>query len=104
MKIKNVEFPNLIGMSYFFLNFVALVLRLKHWLMNFKDHNPPHFHVWYGDLKAIVTIEDGIVKGEMPQRALKMIFDWLEVHKVELLLDWYLAQKGEELFKIEPLK
>ena len=45
--------------------------------MNFKDHNPPHFHVWYGDFKAIVTIQDGIVKGEMPQRALKMIFDWL---------------------------
>ncbi len=18
-------------------------------LMNYKDHNPPHFHVWYGD-------------------------------------------------------
>ena len=35
-------------------------------LMNFKDHNPPHFHVWYGDFKAIVTIDDGIVKGEMP--------------------------------------
>jgi hypothetical protein len=32
-------------------------------LMNFKDHNPPHFHVWYGDFKAIVTIHDGIVKG-----------------------------------------
>ncbi len=54
--------------------------------------------------KAIVTIEDGIVKGEMPQRALKMIFDWLDVHKTELLSDWELAQKGEELFKIEPLK
>ncbi len=73
-------------------------------LMNFKDHNPPHFHVWYGDFKAIVTIDDGIVKGEMPQRAIKMIFDWLEIHREELLLDWSLAQKGDELFKIEPLK
>jgi len=49
--------------------------------MNFKDHAPPHFHVWYGDYKAIVTIQDSIVKGEMPQRALKMIFDWLEIHR-----------------------
>jgi Domain of unknown function (DUF4160) len=73
-------------------------------LMNFKDHNPPHFHVWYGDFKAIVTIVDGIVKGEMPQRALKMIFDWLEIHREELLIDWELAQKGDELLKIEPLK
>lgn len=73
-------------------------------LMNFKDHAPPHFHVWYGDFKAIVTINEGIVKGEMPQRALKMIFDWLEVHQTELLIDWELAQKGDALNKIEPLK
>jgi hypothetical protein len=73
-------------------------------LMNFKDHNPPHFHVWYGEFKAIVTIENGIVNGEMPQRALKMILEWLEIHREELLIDWSLAQRGEELFKIEPLK
>ena len=35
--------------------------------MNFSDHQPPHFHVWYGDYKAIVNIKDGIVKGEMPE-------------------------------------
>jgi hypothetical protein len=40
----------------------------------------------------------------MPQRALKMIFDWLEIHREELLIDWNLAQKGDELLKIEPLK
>ena len=73
-------------------------------LMNFKDHAPPHFHVWYGDYKIIVTIKEGIVKGEMPQRALKMVFDWLELHREELLNDWELAQKGEILNKIEPLK
>ena len=72
--------------------------------MNFKDHVPPHFHVWYGNYKAIVTIQDGIVNGEMPQRALKMIFDWLEKHLAELLINWELAQKGEKLNKIEPLK
>ncbi len=73
-------------------------------LMNFKDHSPPHFHVWYGEYKAIITIKDGIVKGEMPQRALKMIFDWLELYRVELLEDWELAQKGDVLKRIEPLK
>ncbi len=73
-------------------------------LMNFKDHNPPHFHLWYGDFKAIITIQDGIVKGEMPQRALKLAFEWLEIHREELLFNWKLAQIGEELIKIEPLK
>ncbi len=72
--------------------------------MNFKDHDPPHFHVWFGDFKAIVTIQDGIVKGEMPKRALKMIFEWLEIRQTELLKDWELAQNGEPLNRIEPLK
>ncbi len=73
-------------------------------LMNFKDHSPPHFHVWYGDYKAMVTIQDGIVKGEMPQRALTMIFEWLGIHRQDLMTDWNLAQKGDSLNKIEPLK
>jgi len=53
---------------------------------------------------ALVTINEGIVKGEMPKRALRMIFDWMELHKDELLEDWKLAQSGELLNKIEPLK
>jgi hypothetical protein len=72
--------------------------------MNFKDHAPPHFHVWYGDYKASITIRDGVVTGEMPQRALKLVFDWLDIHKQELLLDWEKAQKGDPLEQIEPLK
>lgn len=32
------------------------------------DHNPPHFHVRYGDYEAIITIQDGIVKGELPKQ------------------------------------
>jgi len=72
--------------------------------MNYKDHSPPHFHVWYGEYKAIVTIQNGIIKGEMPQRAVRMIFDWLEMHRSELMSNWELAQSGEILNKIEPLK
>jgi hypothetical protein len=72
-------------------------------LMNFKDHSPPHFHVWYGDYKIIVNINDGLVIGQMPKRALRMIFDWLDLHKDELLEDWNLAQKGDPLIYIEPL-
>lgn len=39
--------------------------------MYFNEHNPPHFHVKYGEYNAIVTIEDGIVTGSIPRRALK---------------------------------
>lgn len=38
------------------------------------DHNPPHFHVRYGEFEAIITIRDGVVKGEMPRKVLGDVF------------------------------
>jgi hypothetical protein len=72
--------------------------------MFFNDHNPPHFHVVYGDFKAVININDEIVEGFMPKRALKLVFEWMELHKTELLANWELAQNGELPKKIEPLK
>ncbi len=73
------------------------------WL-NYNDHLPPHFHARYREYRCIVNIYDGVVKGEMPGRALRMILEWLEDHRAELIEDWELAQKGSPLKKIEPLK
>jgi hypothetical protein len=72
--------------------------------MFFNDHNPPHFHVVYGDFKAVININDEIVEGFMPKRALKLVFEWMELHKIELLANWELTQNGELPNKIEPLK
>ena len=71
--------------------------------MNFSDHAPAHFHAWYGDYKIIVSIKDGVVKGEMPGRALRMILEWLDIHREELLECWAKAQRGDALGKIAPL-
>ena len=73
------------------------------WL-NYNDHMPPHFHAWYGEYRCIVNIKDGVVKGEMPGRALRMILEWLDDHRPELMENWELAQNGSPLRKIEPLK
>lgn len=72
--------------------------------MNFSDHAPAHFHAWYGEYKVIVHIQDAVVKGEMPGRALKMILEWLDLHREELMDNWQKAQAGSQLEKIEPLK
>ncbi len=72
--------------------------------MFFNDHNPPHFHVVYGEFKVVININDEIVEGFMPKRALKLVFEWMELHKNELLENWELAQNGELPKKIEPLK
>jgi len=72
--------------------------------MFFNDHNPPHFHVQYGDFKAIVNINDEVIEGHMPKRALKLVFEWMELHKEELIENWILTQEGKLPNKIEPLK
>ena len=71
--------------------------------MNYNDHNPPHFHAIYQDYEISIDIKTGVVNGSMPKRALKMIFEWLDIHKDELLEDWQLAQDRKTLLKIPPL-
>jgi hypothetical protein len=72
-------------------------------VMNYNEHNPPHFHALYQGYEVSVEIKTGLVKGNMPKRALKMIFEWLELYKEELLTDWHLAENRKELIKIPPL-
>ena len=79
--------------------FYGIVIR-----MFFEDHNPPHFHVEYQDYEASIDIEGGVVKGEMPRRALKLVFEWLDLHRDELLENWKSIQETGEWNKIEPLK
>ena len=38
--------------------------------MYFDDHEPPHFHVRYGQAKAVMRISDGeVIAGELPPTA-----------------------------------
>ena len=71
--------------------------------MFFNEHSPPHFHVEYQDYTAIIIIEDGTVKGEMPRKQLNLIFEWLDIHKTELLKNWELSIARQPLLKIKPL-
>ncbi|MEA2051046.1 MAG: DUF4160 domain-containing protein [Campylobacterota bacterium] len=71
--------------------------------MNYNEHNPPHFHAIYQGYEISIEIKTGLVKGTMPKRALKMIFEWLDMYKYELLEDWQLAQDRKSLIKIAPL-
>jgi hypothetical protein len=45
-----------------------------------------------GMVTTRLRLVDGIVKGEMPGRALKLIFEWLELHREELMENWKRAQ------------
>jgi len=69
-----------------------------------KDHAPPHFHAKYGDDEIVVEIRTGNVSGNMSNRAIKLVQEWRELHKDELLKDWKLAEQKKALFAINPLE
>jgi hypothetical protein len=72
--------------------------------MYLPDHNPPHFHVKHDDYHAIINIENGEIKGNLTRRDLQLIYEWLDMHKDELMDNWCRLQKGEPVVKIAPLK
>ena len=72
--------------------------------MNYNDHNPPRFYARYQDQETIVEIETGLVEGRMSKRALRMVFEWLDLHQAELLDNWELARQRKALREIQPLQ
>jgi len=73
--------------------------------MFYDDHNPPHFHVRYGEHKAAIKIADfAVLDGYLPPRALGLVIEWAEIHKNELMADWQLAKENKQPAPIEPLQ
>lgn len=71
--------------------------------MNYNDHEPPHFHARYQDQEVIIEIQTGIVQGKMSRRALRMLFEWFEIYRDELLSNWERARERKPLKRILPL-
>jgi hypothetical protein len=72
--------------------------------MYFGDHPPPHFHARYGEHEAQIAIATGqVLQGSLPRRALRLVHEWSELHRDELLADWERAERAEPLVSIEPL-
>ena len=70
-----------------------------------KKHKLPHIHVKFQDDEAVISIPDGqILEGQIPNNKMRLVLAWIEIHKDELMADWDLASKGENPYKIEPLK
>ncbi len=74
-------------------------------LMYWDEHNPPHFHAEYGDLKAIVSIKEAVViRGALPVKQLKLVLAWCEIHQSELMMNWESAKVNGKISRIDPLK
>jgi hypothetical protein len=50
---------------------------------------------------AIETLE--VLAGSLPDRALRLVREWAELHRLELEADWELARSAQPLERIPPL-
>ena len=72
--------------------------------MYYDDHGIPHIHAIYPANHAKIAIETmQIIDGAMNRRAMRMIREWMGLHREELLQNWNRARRGEDMFKIDPL-
>jgi len=49
--------------------FLGIIIR-----MFYNEHNPPHFHAYYNDFKAEISIETlEMIAGKLPNRVYKLV-------------------------------
>ena len=72
--------------------------------MYLNEHNPPHFHAFYGEHQALFLIPQLTMKEEFfPPKKEKLVIKWASQHLDELMYNWtQLATFGPPI-KINPL-
>jgi hypothetical protein len=74
-------------------------------VMYFDEHNPPHFHVRYGEDRAVISINElKLMEGKIPKRALALVLEWANEHRDELLKNWNSLETTGDYSKIAPLE
>lgn len=65
------------------------------------EHNPSHIHVIYGEYLAEIDINTGkMLMGDLPKRALRMVEEWTDKNRSELLEIW----KTQNFMELPPLE
>jgi hypothetical protein len=73
--------------------------------MYFDDHGPPHFHARAAGHSAKVAVDTlEVLANNLPQRELRLVLAWAEMHAEELRENWHRAREGATLNEIEPLR
>jgi len=70
----------------------------------YSEHGVAHFHAVYGEHEISVEMGSGTIHGEFPARALRLVLEWANLHKLELIENWQLARQGQPVKRIAPLE
>ena len=78
-------------------NFYGILIKMY---FQQSEHNPQHIHALYGEYMGVISIKTGkIIEGDLPSRALKLVQEWLNIHRNEVLKIW----NTQNFKKIPPL-
>ena len=65
-----------------------------------KEHEPSHIHALYGEYMGEINILTGeMIQGDLPDKALELVREWLDSHKDELQEMW----NNQIIKKLPPL-
>ena len=65
------------------------------------EHNPPHFHVVYGEYIGAFDIQTlKMIEGDLPAKAQALVREWATDHKEALIKIW----NTQEFVKLPPLE
>ena len=57
--------------------------------MYFREHGIPHFHALYAEYNGVFEINSlKMIEGDLPNRAQRMVKEWAELYKKDLLGMW----------------
>ena len=66
-----------------------------------SEHNPPHFHVLYGEYMGVFEINTlDIIEGDLPSKGQALVREWATRYKDELLNIW----NTQEFKQLPPLE
>lgn len=66
-----------------------------------KEHNPPHFHVLYGEYVGVFEIKTlHMLEGDLPAKAQALVREWAQQHQDALLRIW----NTQEFVTLPPLE
>ena len=78
--------------------FYGIIIRM-YFMQN--EHNPPHIHAIYNeDVAAIDFTTCKVLDGHLPNKALEMVLEWIQLHQNELKKIW----ETQEFKQIPPLE
>jgi len=70
---------------------------------NERDHPVPHFHVYQSGRRASVSVDGGVLAGDLEPHANALVVEWARLHREELLANCERARQNQPLVAIAPL-